>query len=108
VIGPQTILTYQTVAETSDGLGGFTEVWTNVGNISGVLTGSRRGLIAKESFKTDKITVESSHTFYCDVLSFSITEKGRFVLGTRSFDILFVYEPGNCGHHKEIDLREVK
>ena len=108
MIGPKTILTYQSVSETADGLGGFTETWSDVANISGVLTGSRRGLIAKESLKTDKITVESSHTFYCDVPNFTISEKGRFILGSRLFDILFVYEPGNCGHHKEIDLREVK
>jgi head-tail adaptor len=105
--GPQTSLSLQQPVETASAFG-TTTTWTTEGVISGVLTKhSGVRLSYKESLQADKLTVVSSYTFFCEVPSYTITEKKRFILGTRVFNVLNVYSPGNCGHHLEIELQEV-
>jgi head-tail adaptor len=110
--GPKTQLICQRVTEISDGLGGMTQSWSNLATLSGVLTASS-GVTAKfagrERLLADRTTVTSSLIFYCDYpTGITITEKDRFVSGTRTFEILFVYNPANSNHHLEISLFEVK
>lgn len=103
--GPQTKLTLQSVTETSDGLGGVTESWQNVRIVSGVFVSNR----GNETLSIGNKTVFATHFFFCDYSkSVTITEKNRFILGTRTFDILFVDDIGNQNIDLKIYLDEVK
>ena len=108
VPGPKTILTLQTKTVTSDSAGGYSETWADVEDISGVLTRSigHRFRVMGENVVTGKKAVYSTHTFFCNEPS-SITEKDRFTYGSRTFEIVLIYEPGNMNHHLEIDLLEI-
>jgi hypothetical protein len=105
--GPQTVLSLQQSTETASAFG-TTTTWVTEGTVSGVLTkhsGVRVNF--KESVQEGKLTVMSSYTFFCDVPTYTITEKKRFILGSRTFNIIDVYSPGNCNHHFEIELQEM-
>jgi len=110
--GKKTTLVLQRVTETSDSLGGYTQTWADLRSISGVLTaGSSTStrFVGSEKMITGKPTVTDSLVFFCDVpIGITPTEKDRFVYGSRTFDILFIYNPGNMNHHLEITLFEVK
>jgi head-tail adaptor len=104
--GPKTVLSLQSVTEVA-GAYGTTSTWATEGTISGVLTkhaGVR--LSYKETERADKVTVISTLTFFCDIPTLTVTEKKRFTLGSRIFNILNVYNPSNCNHHLEIELQE--
>lgn len=109
VMGPKTILTLQRKVETADGVGGITETWSSLLTISGVLT-SPSGLskFSDELFRTLKETVRGVYVFFCDPPSIAITEKDRFIYGSRIFDIRFIKNPGEMNHHYEILLQELK
>jgi head-tail adaptor len=110
--GPKTSLTLQRVTETSDGMGGMTQSWGNITTLTGVLTAggnTSTRFAGQEKLITGKLTVTSTLIFFCDVpVGITITEKDRFILGARIFDIIFVYNPGNMNHHLEISVFEVK
>jgi head-tail adaptor len=111
MLGPQTQVSIQRTVETSDGVGGYTQTWTTLGYLSGVLTSSIRGslkYIAQEAELYGKETLTTHLTFFCDVpKGITITEKDRLVLGSRTFNIRFVYDPGLAHHHLELMLEEI-
>jgi hypothetical protein len=107
VPGPKTTLTLQQVTEANTAFG-VTSTWATEGTISGVLTKhSGVRLSFKELVREDKMTAMKSYTFFCDVTTYTITEKKRFILGSRIFQILNVYSPGNCNNHLEVELQEI-
>lgn len=108
VQGPKTTLTLQRVTETNSAYG-TSEAWSYVANIIGVLTGSRMTRNRTiETAKSEKETVFGRYTFYCDYpFGITITEKDRFILGTRTFEIIFVYNPGMKNQYLEIELDEI-
>ena len=109
MIGPQSVVTIQSKTNTSDSMGGFTETWTNLITISGVLTSPRGNEYRWEGFRVGKEAVRSTHIFYCDVpTGVTINELCRLVYGTRIFDIVFVRNPGMMNHHYELELVEIK
>lgn len=112
MLGPQTKLALEQVAEVSDGMGGMTSTWSHVTYLSGVLTagGNTSARFAgRETMAAGQLNVLSTLIFYCDYPSgVTVTEKNRMVYGTRIFDIEFVYNPGNMNHHLEITLFEIK
>jgi len=93
--------TRQTVTETTDGMGGFTEVWADGTEFKGRLSAMPAG----ERISEDRIAVYATHRLYCE--SLTITEKDRVKLGTRIFEIKAVRNPSNISHHLEIDVLEI-
>ena len=108
VQGPQTTLFLQRVTEANSAYG-TTESWGHVARITGVLTISRMTRNRTiEVAKSEKETVFGRYTFYCDYPDgVVITEKDRFVLGSRTFEIIFVYNPGTKNQYLEIELDEI-
>ena len=109
VQGPKTTLILQRVTETNSAYG-VSESWQNIASLKGVLTGSRMTRNRNiEQMKSEKETVFGRYTFYCDFPSgITITEKDRFSLSERYFEIVFVYNPGNKNQYLEIELDEMK
>ena len=104
VVGPKVTLTLKKYTEVSDGLGGFTIVYQSYRKISGVLI----GLSGDERHITGKTEAFASHKFIIDYpLGLTITEKDKFVLKARKFDISLVSNPGEQNRHLEIMLEEI-
>lgn len=105
MIGPKVRLMLQRSTETRDGYGGVSETWSNVRAVEGNLITTK----GDESLMADRIAVAVTHHFFCDYSqSFTVTEKDRFVLGTRTFDILLVNNIGSMNINWNIYLKEVK
>jgi len=93
--------TRQTLSRTADGMGGWTETWSDDSTFQGRL-GS---LPAEERLASDKVTVYATHRLYCNNLT--ISEEDRVKLGSRLFEIKAVRNPSNINDHLELDLLEV-
>ena len=105
MIGPKTTMTLQQFTEVADGQGGFIFVYRSVRKIKGVLT----PLLGNERMITGKETVFADYMFAIDFpLGIIITEKDRFILKARIFDIVLVENPAQQDIHLEIKLLEVK
>jgi head-tail adaptor len=109
--GPKTTMILQVVTRTADSMGSFTTTYATAATLTGVLTKLRgRTVTGTERVNLGgRETVYADYTFFIDYSSaLTINERNyRFLYGTRIFDIVFVYQPGNAKHHYEIDLREV-
>lgn len=107
VMGPKVTLTLQQSTETNSAYG-LTTTWADEGTIVGVLTRhSARTMTYREAERENRLAVVSSYTFFCDYPNYTVTEKKRFTYGTRTFNILYVYNPGQMNHHLEIELQEI-
>jgi hypothetical protein len=100
-----------TLAYTDDGMGGQTEAYTAGTAFQGRLsTLSVYGKYANtESVSADKITVYATHRLYCDA-SVSLTEQGKIMTGTRTFQIKSIRLPSNLSTgigHQEVDVLEI-
>ena len=91
----------QTLTQTSDGQGGFTEAWTDGTPFRGRLS----SLSSYEKMSSNKIILDSSHKLFCDWSSYSPTSRIRNA--TRYFTINGLVNPSNINHHLEIFLKEV-
>lgn len=105
MIGPQTSAVIQSLTTSSDSMGGITETWTNFCSVSGVLTRPSIKNNQSELQLEGKQTTIANYMFFMDYYP-GITEKHRLVIGTRIFDILWVYNPGNANHHTELLVKE--
>lgn len=104
VMGPKTELKLERKTLTADGQGGYTESWQDLRKIKGVLV----PLPGNERFITGKVEAYRTHKFFIDYpKDLTITEKDRFILGTRKFDIRFIGDPAEQHIHLEIELSEV-
>ncbi len=104
MIGPKTQLVLQQYTEVADGQGGFTFTYQAKRKIKGVLT----PLLGNERMITGKETVFADYMFAMDYpLGLTITEKDRFILGIRKFDILLITDPAEQHRHLEIMLEEI-
>lgn len=104
VPGPKTQLTLQKYTKVSDGMGGYTFVHQAKRKMKGVLL----SLSGRERFVIGKTEVFRTHKFVVHFpIGITVTEKDRFALGTRKFDIQVVSDPAEVHHHLEIDLLEV-
>ncbi len=104
MIGPKSTLTLQKFTEVSDGMGGFVFVHQSVRKIKGVLT----PLTGDERLITGKVEVFADYMFAIDYpKGLTITEKDRFILGIRKFDILLITDPAEQHRHLEIMLEEI-
>lgn len=104
VMGPKSTLTLQKYTEVPDGMGGTVWVHQSVRKMKGVLL----PLSGRERFVTGKTEVFRTHKFMVDYpIGLTITEKDKFTLGARKFDIQSVTDPAEQHRHLEIDLLEV-
>ena len=95
--------TQQTLAETSDGQGGVTSVWSDGTAFRGRLS----SLPIDERFNADKTTVFASHKLYCDNQTITETQRIRNSDSTRYFEIKGVINPSNSSDHLEILVLEL-
>lgn len=103
VFGPKTELILERKILTADDQGGYTETWRQVRKMKGVLI-SLRG---NERFITGKTEVYRTHKFIVDYpKDLIITEKDRYTLGDRKFDIQVVVDPAEQHIHLEVELYE--
>ncbi len=104
MIGPKTEMVLQKFTEVADGQGGFTFTYQSVRKIKGVLT----SLSGDERLITGKVEVFADYMFAIDYpLGLTITEKDRFILGIRKFDILLITDPAMVHRQLEIKLEEI-
>lgn len=105
VMGPKTEMTLQQHQLTPDGQGGFLETWQSKRKMKGVLL----SLSGRERFVTGKTEVFRTHKFVVDFpVGITVTEKDKFVLGARKFDIQSVADPAETHRHLEIELLEIQ
>jgi head-tail adaptor len=104
MIGPTVTVEIQSVTNTSNSLGGFTETWALLGYFDGILIAAD----GKEILTSGKKTVISTHTFYSDYQEdITVTSTCRLIYGTRTFDILFVNNLAEMGRYLILDLMEI-
>ncbi len=104
MIGPKTQLILQKYTEVKDDMGGYTFVFQSMRKMKGVLI-SLRG---NEQFVTGKTEVFRTHKFVVTFpIGITITEKDRFTLGIRKFDIQVIVDPAETHRFLEIELLEV-
>lgn len=102
MVGPKVTVTLQTKTKTPDGMGGWTEDWSDSGSFRAVLTPIR----GPERLAADKLTVYATHRLYCDHRA--IVETNRIKYGERIFDIKFVSNPFSKDTILVLDLLERK
>ncbi len=95
--------TPQTLAETSDGQGGTTQVWSDGTAFRGRLS----SMPINEQFNADKTTVFASHKLYCNSITINETYRIRNSDSTRYFQVKGVVNPSNASDHLEILLLEL-
>jgi len=94
--------TPQTLTRTADGMGGFTEAWTDGTDFKGRLS----TLSVEERMSQDKETSFKTYKIYCAIQT--IDEAARIKLGTRYFEIKSVIKPSNLSTgHLEILVKEI-
>ena len=94
----------QTITRSNDGVGGFTEAWTDGPAFNGLLT----AMSASRRLSADKTTVYGTDTLICRA-SVSLSPTQRIKFGSRIFQIRSVSKPTmiNLNKHFEVDLLEV-
>ncbi len=103
--GPKTQLVLQKFTEVPDGMGGVTETWQAMRKMKGVLI----SLSGREQYVTGKTEVFRTHKFVVAYpIGITITEKDRFTLGARVFEIQVVVDSAEQHRNLEIELLEVE
>ena len=95
--------TPQTLAETADGQGGITSVWSDGTAFRGRLS----SLPIDERMSQDKTTVFASHKLYCNNQTITEAARIRNSDSTRYFQIKGVINPSNSSDHLEILVLEL-
>ena len=105
MIGPKTQMGLRRYTETPDGLGGFSQNWQGLRKLKGVLS----SISGDEKLSQNRESIIQTHNFYIDYpVGATITERDRFVLGTRKFDIIWVENMGaNQNKALKVTLKEI-
>ena len=99
MIGKKVILELRRWTLTPDGMGGNTEGWAGLRNITGVLSTIR----GAERLAADKLTVIADYNFYIDYpLGETITEEDIFVKDMTEYKIIYI---NNMGHNQNGRLK---
>ncbi len=93
----------QTLAETSDGQGGSTMVYSDGTAFRGRLS----SLPIDERWNADKTTVFASHKLYCNNQTITEAYRIRNSDSTRYFQINGIINPSNSSDHLEILVLEL-
>ncbi len=96
------ILTLQTETKTSDGMGGFSYAWSDLGSFRGRIS----PLSAQERLIQDKNTMATTHRVFCDPMT--VTSENRIKWGSFYFEIEGIRNPSELYHHLEMDVREIE
>lgn len=104
-IGKKKTLILLQYSDTADDMGGSTRTWLEKRRIEGVFT----NLSSSEKFYlNDKKTVFANYKFHIDYpIGITITEKDRFKLDTRLFEIVGIDDPGEQNIVLSFTLLEV-
>ena len=94
-------LTLYTLAETDDGQGGTTSVWTSSGSFRGRIS----SLSSQEKMAQDKLTNIATHKIFCG--NMTVSPDDRIYWGTVIFEITGIVNPSEAYHHLEIFVREL-
>tara|TARA_Y100000310_G_scaffold320271_1_gene376564 strand:- start:742 stop:1062 length:321 start_codon:yes stop_codon:yes gene_type:complete len=104
VMGPKSMLVLQQYTEVSDDMGGFTVVYESKRKIKGILTpllGNERMITGKEeAFADYRFTINYPK-------GLTITEKDRFIMKARKFEISLVTNPAQQDRTLDIKLLEI-
>ena len=101
--GAKTKLILERYRDVTDGMGGYTRTWDRTLEISGVFF----GLSTNERTLYEKMTVESTHRFiYKSIKGVTVTEKDRFRLGSRVFEIKSAGVEDIRANWDVVDLKE--
>ena len=99
-------LTLQTVARTDDGVGGYSEAWTDAGSFRARVS----PLSSAERLAQDKTTQLTSHRIYCDPMVVTTKDRIKWEFSTGEyayFEIVGITNPSETYHHLEIDANEI-
>jgi len=96
--------TIQRLTRTSDGAGGFTEVWSNLYENIPCRVQPKSGL---EQAKYSALKTVVTHVLYCNG-NWNIIEADRVVFENKNFNVVFVKNPDHLLHHLEVEMYEVK
>lgn len=94
-------LTLYTLAETDDGQGGVTNVWTSSGSFRGRIS----SLSSQEKMAQDKVTNIATHKIFCD--NMTVIPEDRIYWGTVIFEITGIVNPSEAYDHLEIYAKEI-
>jgi SPP1 family predicted phage head-tail adaptor len=94
-------LVLQTVTETADGAGGFTQVWADGGSFKARIS----PLKASERVLQNNVGQFTTHRIYCD--NMIVTPRDRIKWGDVYFEIIGITNPSEAYSHLEIDCREI-
>jgi SPP1 family predicted phage head-tail adaptor len=104
MVGPKVKIIHQRCVLTSDGAGGFSESWTDIGTLRGSL------MLPKGSERTDhdRMEVSSTHTFYCDYkVGATVQSKDRLMYNGRIFEVMYSENPAELSWFLQIRLKEL-
>jgi len=105
MFGMKKTLELQRWTATTDSIGGQTFTWLTIREIEGTLI----PLPAREQMMTGKEDIVADYKFCLDYpLDLTITEKDRFVLGTRTFEVVFCLNPAENDVFLVLGLKEAK
>jgi len=105
MFGKKKELTLQRLTATTNPIGGQTFSWQSIRRIKGALI----PLPAREQMMTGKEDVVADYKFCIDYpIGITITEKDRFVLGTRTFEVVFCLNPAENDVFLVLGLKEAK
>lgn len=88
----------QSVTQTADGVGGYTETWSTRATIPC----RTRQLTENERVQYAKETTIRLERLYCDPVT--ITTRDRIVIGSDVFDVLSVDDPHHMGLFLQVDM----
>lgn len=94
-------LTLETLAKTSDGMGGFTQSWESAGTFRARIS----PISSQERLMQDKTAQVTTHRIFCN--NMTVTPEDRIKWGAVYFEITGIINPSETYHHLEIDVREI-
>jgi SPP1 family predicted phage head-tail adaptor len=88
---------------TSDGYGGWEEVFVQLPNFKGRLS----PIEGKEQEWAESPVRQLMHVLYTEA-DLDIRRGDRVLIDNRELEVMLIREPSQAGHHLEIDCREVQ
>ena len=106
MLGNKIRLELESPSDSADGQGGITRLWSGTRHSKGHLSPIGENIGVEWNRDTSRIT----HKFYMQIPAggLTVSEKDRFKLKNRLFDIVEIRNPSEANKHLEIFLNEVK
>ena len=94
-------LTLQSFTKTSDGMGGNTKSWTDIGSFRGRIS----PLSTNERMMQDRNNILTTHRIFCANMTVNATNRIKW--GDFYFEIVGIINPSEMYHHLEIEVKEL-